>query len=329
MLSFTPCPGLTGPHLQTIWSPLFRKARLLKRQRERFTTDDNDFIHLDWYGPEQSDNLVVLLHGLTGSSESKYITGLQASLDQQGVQSVCINFRGCSGEPNSLPRGYHSGDSQELRGVLGRLQQEYPNKQLMAVGYSLGGNVLLKYQGEEGSNSLLTAAVAVSVPFRLDHCARQMNQGASRMYRNRFLSHMHQQMQDKLLFFQQQGWSDRARELQQLTSYGYLKTFEAFDHYVTAALHGFRSGNDYYRKASSRFYLEGIASPTLIIHSSDDPFMTPDCVPQPEELTDSTQLELTHRGGHVGFIGGRPNHLNYWLEQRIPQFLAEHKRSAH
>ncbi|MET4693953.1 hypothetical protein [Endozoicomonas lisbonensis] len=117
--------------------------------------------------------------------------------------------------------------------------------------------------------------MAVSVPFRLDHCARQMNQGASRMYRNRFLNNMHQQMHDKLLLFRQQGWNDR--------------------------------------------------SPTLIIHSSDDSFMTPDSVPKPEELSNSTQLELTHRGGHVGFIGGRPNHLNYWLEQRIPEFLAEHK----
>ncbi|MCW7551975.1 hydrolase [Endozoicomonas gorgoniicola] len=327
MLPFSPCPGLKSPHLQTIWTPLFRKTQSLKRRRERFKTDDDDFIHLDWYGPEQSDRLTVLLHGLTGSSESKYITGLQTRLDQQGIQSVCINFRGCSGEPNLLPRSYHSGDSQELRGVLKHLKQQHPHKQLIAVGYSLGGNVLLKYQGEEGSSSLLSAAVAVSVPFRLDHCARQMNLGASRIYRNRFLNDMHRKMHDKLLFFRQQGWNDRAKELQQFTAYGYLKTFEAFDHYVTAALHGFLSGNDYYRKASCRFYLEGIASPTLIIHSSDDPFMTPDSVPKPEELSDSTQLELTRRGGHLGFIGGRPNHLNYWLEQRIPEFLAEHKPS--
>ena len=328
MQPFSPCPGLNSPHLQTIWSPLFRKSRVLKRQRERFTTADNDFLHLDWYGPEQSDRLVVLLHGLTGSSDSKYITGLQTHLNMQGVQSVCINFRGCSGEPNLLPRSYHSGDSQELRDVLAHLKQHRPGKQLMAVGYSLGGNVLLKYQGEEGSSSLLSAAVAVSVPFRLDHCAQQMNHGASRMYRNRFLSDMHRQMHHKLQFFQQQGWNDRAKELQHFTSYGHLKTFEAFDHYITAALHGFRNGNDYYRKASSRFYLEGISRPTLIIHSSDDPFMTPDCVPQPHELSNSTRLELTRRGGHVGFIGGRPHQLNYWLEQRIPEFLAEHKTSS-
>ncbi|AMO55921.1 hypothetical protein GZ77_07560 [Endozoicomonas montiporae] len=328
MLPFSPCPGLNSPHLQTLWSPLFRKPKTLKRHRECFTTSDSDFLHLDWYGPKESDHLVVLLHGLTGSSESKYITGLQTRLDQQGIQSVCINFRGCSGEPNWQPRSYHSGDSQELKDVLQHLKQQYPDKQMMAAGYSLGGNVLLKYQGEEGSNSLLSAAVAVSVPFRLDHCAHRMNHGATRIYRNRFLTDMHRQMHDKLRFFQRQGWHDRAKALEPFTNYGYLNTFEDFDHYITAALHGFQSGEDYYRKASSRYYLEGITRPTLIIHSSDDPFMTPDCVPQPEELSDSTELELTCRGGHVGFIGGRPHQLDYWLEQRIPEFLTQHKCSS-
>lgn len=325
MPHFTPCPGLNGPHRQTLWSPLFRKISPLQRHRERFTTRDNDFIHLDWYGRNNSDILVVLLHGLTGSADSKYIIGLQQALHARDFQSVCINFRGCSGEPNLLPRSYHSGDSAELKHVLTNLKKRHPDKQLMAVGYSLGGNVLLKYQGEEGKSSLLTAAAAISVPFRLDHCARQMNRWTSRVYRNRFLKDMHHQMHHKLHYFREQGWSDKARELELLTKHGYLKTFEAFDHFITASLHGFNSGNDYYRQSSSRFYLEGIATPTLIIHARDDPFMTPDCVPKPEELSDTTQLELTDKGGHVGFISGRPDRLDYWLEQRIPEFISEQK----
>lgn len=319
--TFQPCPGLAGPHRQTIWPSLFRRQPLLDRTRERLTTYDNDFIDLDWYGDASSKMLVVLLHGLTGNSDSQYIMGLQTALAKQGVQSVCMNFRGCSGEPNLLPRSYHSGDSAELDYVLKTLQQRFPERQLAAVGYSLGGNVLLKYQGETGKNSLLEKAVAVSVPFRLDYCAQQLDHGLSKLYRNRLIAQMHEQLYKKIYYFEQQGWNAKVRELKRLTQHGYQNTFEAFDHHITAQLHGFGSGRAYYRQCSSRYFLPNIGKPTLIIHSSDDPFMTPDTVPTSDELSSSTTLALTEKGGHVGFIGGQPNRIQYWLEERIPRYL--------
>ena len=322
--TFRPCPGLAGPHRQTIWPSMFRKQSPLARTRERLTTYDNDFIDLDWCGDASSRLLVVLLHGLTGSSDSQYIMGLQAALAKEGVQSVCMNFRGCSGEPNLLPRSYHSGDSAELDFVLKTLHERYPERQLAAVGYSLGGNVLLKYQGETGKNSLLTKAAAVSVPFRLDYCARQMDKGLSKIYRNRLIAQMHQQLYQKIRYFEQQGWSEKVRELNLLTRHGYLNSFEAFDHHITAQLNGFSSGQDYYQQCSSRYFLTDIHKPTLIIHSKDDPFMTPDTVPFPSELSSSIELALTEKGGHVGFVGGHPNRVQYWLEERIPLFLLDH-----
>ena len=283
--------------------------------------EDSDFIDIDWCGENQQSPLVVLLHGLTGSSNSKYIIGLQAELLKQNIQSVAINFRSCSGEPNLLPRSYHSGDSAELARILVFLKDRFPNRTLAAVGYSLGGNVLLKYLGESGCSSLLSSAVAISTPFRLDQCARRMNNGFSRVYRDRFLKDLHQQMQEKEQLFRDKGWQEKADVLRFYNQLGCMKTFEAFDHNITAPLHGFKSGEDYYQKASCRYYLKGIQTPTLIIHSKDDPFMQPETIPQLSELSSDTIIELTRHGGHVGFIAGSLLKPDYWLEQRIPDFL--------
>ncbi|MGI9274394.1 MAG: hydrolase [Endozoicomonas sp.] len=322
---FSPPSWLRGAHAQTIWSPLVRRSSQIQRHRERLHWDDGDFIDLDWCGRNTRSPLVALLHGLTGSSDSKYIIGLQHQLAVLDWQSVVINFRGCSGEPNHLPRSYHSGDSGELDAILKHLKKNYPNRQLAAVGYSLGGNVLLKYQGEQAQNSLLDCAVAVSVPFRLDLCAEQMNRGFSRIYRNRFIRQLEEQMQEKLNFFHKRDWKDRARALHTIVNQGPMTTFQEFDHRVTAPLHGFKSGDDYYRQSSCRYYLKTVARPTLILHSKDDPFMTPDTVPDRSELSQDICLELTERGGHVGFISARTgSRVGYWLEQRIPAFLQSH-----
>ena len=321
---FLPPAWLQGPHLQTLWSPLFRKQAAPDRQRERLYWQDGDFIDLDWCGSNTSSPLVVLLHGLTGSSDSKYIIGLQHQLAVINWQSVVLNFRGCSGEPNHLPRSYHSGDSAELEAVLSQLKKRYPDRQLAAVGYSLGGNVLLKYQGEQAHNSLLSCAVAVSVPFRLDLCAERMNRGFSRIYRNRFIRQLQEQMLEKLHFFQYRGWKDRAEALRAIVNQRAITTFQEFDHRVTAPLHGFKSGEDYYRQSSCRYYLKTVAKPTLVLHSKDDPFMTPDTVPVRSELSQDICLELTDRGGHVGFISARAGRVEYWLEQHIPAFLQSH-----
>ncbi|WP_122411283.1 hydrolase [Pseudomonas viridiflava] len=319
---FVPASGLGNPHLQTLWGPLWRKRTLLARTRERMWLQDGDFLDMDWHGPHQVDApLVLVLHGLTGSSNSPYVAGLQKALATQGWASVALNWRGCSGEPNLLSRSYHSGASEDLAEVIAHLRSLRPLAPLYAVGYSLGGNVLLKYLGESGANSKLLGAVAVSVPFRLDECANRIGQGFSRVYQRHFMREMLAYIRDKQTRFQSEGLSEGLAELAALGSLENMRTFWDFDGRVTAPLHGFTDAQDYYRKASSRYYLGQIQTPTLIIQSADDPFVFPHSLPDPEELSSCTEFELQAKGGHVGFVDGSLRNPGYYLERRIPLWL--------
>ncbi|UTD54813.1 hydrolase [Halomonas sp. MS1] len=311
---------LPGGHLQTLYSPLWRTSPQLQRRRERMTLQDGDFIDLDWYGPEgESANCVLLLHGLTGSSSSLYILGQQQALAARGWQSVAVNWRGCSGEPNHRARGYHSGASEDLADVVKQLTLRYPNKLFAAIGYSLGGNVLLKYLGEEGSNTPLKAAV--SVPFRLDHCADRISKGFSRIYQARFLRDLRQYVEHKQQAFVRQERREELARLAALEALQGMKTFWDFDGRVTAPLHGFESADDYYHRCSSAFFVEHLRIPTLIVHALDDPFIYPQSVPNAETLPSYVTLELHASGGHVGFIEGPPWRPRYYLEHRLPDWL--------
>ena len=321
--SFKPAWWLPGAHLQTLWASFLRAPVTLERTRERLWLADGDFIDLDWHGPHDAEApLVLLLHGLTGSSSSHYILGQQQALAAQGWASVALNWRGCSGEPNLLPRGYHSGVSDDLGLVIAHLQAARPLAPLYAVGYSLGGNVLLKHLGERGEQSGLQAAVAVSVPFRLDHCAERIDRGFSKVYQAHFMRALVAYVRDKQQRFTNEGHHERLAALQQLGPLEGMRTFWDFDGRFTAPLHGYADAEDYYRRASSRYYLGQIRTRTLIIQSSDDPFVFPHSVPQAHELSSSTLLELHGRGGHVGFIGGSPRRPEFYLERRIPAWLA-------
>ncbi|MFS2156329.1 hydrolase [Pseudomonas sp. Pseusp122] len=323
---FVPAPGLSNPHLQTLWGPLWRRTIHLERPRERIWLKDGDFLDLDWHGPHQADApLVLVLHGLTGSSNSPYVVGLQQAMAEQGWASVALNWRGCSGEPNLLSRSYHSGASEDLVEVIAHLRALRPMAPLYAVGYSLGGNVLLKHLGESGANSELLGAVAVSVPFRLDECADRIGQGFSRIYQRHFMREMVNYIRDKQRRFQHEGLSEGLAELSALGSLENMRTFWDFDGRVTAPLHGFADAEDYYRRASSRYFLGQIRTPTLIIQSTDDPFVFIHSLPEAHELSPCTKLELQSRGGHVGFVDGTLKKPGYYLERRIPLWLT----SAH
>ncbi|WP_277052629.1 hydrolase [Zestomonas thermotolerans] len=321
--AFRPAWWLPGPHLQTLWAPFFRRPPQLERRRERLWLEDGDFLDLDGYGPhEAAAPLALILHGLTGSSQSHYVLGLQQRLAERGWASVALNWRGCSGEPNLLPRGYHSGVSEDLAAVIAHLRACRPLAPLYAVGYSLGGNVLLKYLGESGADCGLRGAVAVSVPFRLDQCADRIGIGFSRVYQRHFMAEMVAYVRRKQQHFRRLRAEEHLAALERLGPLHGLRTFWDFDGRITAPLHGFADAADYYRRASSRYYLGGIRVPTLIIQAADDPFVFRHSLPEPGELAATVHFELHPRGGHVGFIEGSPHRPGFYLERRIPAWLA-------
>jgi predicted alpha/beta-fold hydrolase len=320
---FEPAWWLPGPHLQTLWQPLLRRSPRLAVARERLETPDGDFIDLDWFGPAGRPT-VILLHGLTGSSRSPYIQGMQAALARQGFRSAAVNFRGCSGEPNRTARAYHSGETGDLDHVYRVLSGRHPDTPLAAAGYSLGGNVLLKWLGERGGAVGLFAAAAVSVPLLLDRCASRMDRGWSRIYRDRLVHELKEYIACKQRHLEAAGQPLEAAKLRDLGNLAEVRSFWEYDDRVVARLYGFRDVHDYYGQSSARQYLRGISLPTLIVQARDDPFMTPDVLPEEAELSDFVHLEVSERGGHVGFVGGpHPARPHYWLEERIPGFFLE------
>ncbi|WP_026180207.1 hydrolase [Hahella ganghwensis] len=331
-MPFSPSPWLRNAHLQTMWAPLFRKTPLLQRSRERLTLPDTDFLDLDWFnsasGPNAGDidhrPLAVLFHGLTGSSNSPYILGLQQALSEQNWCSVAVNFRGCSGRPNRLPRAYHSGETGDIHFVLSTLRHRFPTRQIIAVGYSLGGNALCKWLGEQGEQACINAAIVVSAPYQLARCATQLDRGFSKVYRTRLIQELTSSIEQKKNLFLHTGQHHYWKALDDLGPLSDLKSFWQFDNQVVAPLHGFVSAEDYYERSSARQYVPYIATPTLLIHAMDDPFMPNDVAPTSDECPDSVTLVLTKSGGHVGFVTGSwiPWKTEFWLEQYIPAWLA-------
>lgn len=310
--SFKPAWWCRNPHAQTIFANRLRPRLALRLRRERVELPDDDFVDIDWT-TRTTGAIVLLLHGLQGSSRSHYARALARSFDRAGWRGAILHFRGCSGEPNRLPRSYHSGDTGDVDYVLRRLRDREPNVPLAAVGVSLGGNVLLKYLGQSGDATPLAAAVAVSVPFLLNRAADRLETGFARLY------------QWELLYALRAALKIKRRRVALPLGVEYftrLKTMRAFDDHVTAPLHGFRDSAHYYAESSSRQYLSRIRVPTLLIQARDDPFMSPDVIPEPHELSPCTRLEVSAHGGHVGFVGGaRPWQPRYWLEERVPVFL--------
>lgn len=311
--NFQAATRLRSRHMQTIWPSVFRQRHQFIPEWERVELDDGDFIDLAWHRRPDSDSpLVLLIHGLGGSIDSHYAGNMMAALYAGGFSSVLLHLRGQGRELNRLPQSYHSGKTEDLRLILGHLQQTQRLPQA-AVGVSLGANLLLKYLGEEGAGSLLQQAVAVSVPFQLKVCSLCLERGFAKYYGQYLLSHL-KAVYHKKFSTMPSPLSVNMRE---------IKTLWQFDDAVTAPLHGFAGADDYYRQCSSGQFLMHITTPTLIIHAQDDPFMTPEIVPSAAQVSASVQLEITSQGGHVGFVEGKVGRLHYWLEARVVQHLQE------
>ncbi len=313
---FKPAWWLPGPHLQTLWPTLCRREiKHIKLKRERIELTDGDFVDLDWT-EEKDAPLVLVLHGLEGSVHSPYAKGMLHAIEQQGWRGVFMHFRGCSGEMNRHARLYHSGDTEDVAKIITLLKKRRQNQSIAAIGFSLGGNVLLKWLGELGKNTPLSAAVAISVPFDLSKTAIRIQQGFSRVYDQYFVRTLCKKVRNK---FKSQPAPIKLSILDE------LRSLREFDDKITAPLHGFMNAEDYYQKSSCRQFLKNITVPTLLLQAKDDPFMTEDILPHSSELSPSVKLELTEQGGHVGFVGGSlPWRAEYWLEQRAPQFLANY-----
>lgn len=299
----------------TIFGPLFRVGPEVPLRRERWELSDGDFVDVDRMPGPDAAPLLLVLHGLEGSSSAHYVRGLLAQARARGWRGAALNFRSCSGSPNRLLRSYHSGETSDLDEAIGRLRKEA--SRILLAGCSLGGNVLVKWLGEQGEHPPpeIRAAAALSVPFDLAASARTLDsRGFWRwVYRTRFLHTLKKKAVEKLEKFP--GALEEARVRRSAT------LFE-FDGAVTAAVHGFRSAPDYYAQSSSGPFVARVRVPLLLLSAEDDPFIPPSCIPR--QVPPSVTLEVHRAGGHLGFVEGPPWAPRFYAERRTVEFLARH-----
>jgi uncharacterized protein len=306
---YSPPRFLFSPHLETIFPALLRRVQLQSFTRERINTPDNDFLDLDWL-KQGAEKVVIISHGLEGNTTRAYIKGMAKALFSGGFDILAWNFRGCSEEMNRRLRFYHSGATDDLHTVVQHaIGKGY--REVFLVGFSLGGNVTLKYLGERKPAPQIKKSVAISVPMELETSCKKISEPANWIYSNRFLK----SLKNKIL--------TKAARMPELETKGIekIRTLLDFDNRYTAPLHGFENAIDYYRKCSSVNFVPDISTPTLIINTLNDPFLSKACFPS-EVLKNHSHvsLEILLRGGHVGFTQFNKNGL-YWSEQRTLDFF--------
>lgn len=309
-----PC-WLPGGHLQTIHPALCRRVARVTRFTERLELSDGDFIDLEWFA-DGRPKLAILSHGLEADARTGYMQGMAAALVRRGWDVLLWNLRGCSGEANRLLRMYHSGATEDLQAVVSHAMEQHSATSIDLIGFSLGGNLTLKFLGELGSAvpARLHRAVAFSVPCDLACSSRQLARTSNRIYMERFLRSLRTKIGEKCRKFPGQldaSGLDR------------IRTFQEFDDRFTAPLHGFRDAADYWTRNSCRPFLRRIALPTLLVNALNDPFLGQDCYPREDAAAnDCFHLETPLTGGHVGFPSTGA-YGEYWSETRAAAFLSE------
>jgi len=312
---YEPARWLPGPNLMTIFGPILRAGPRVPLRRERWELADGDFVDVDRLSGPRDAPLLLALHGLEGSSSSHYLRGLLAQAQARGWRALALNFRSCSGDMNRLVRSYHSGETGDLGEMVRRARAEADR--IVLAGCSLGGNVLVKWLGEQDTSvpPEIRAAVALSVPFDLALSARTLDgPGFWRwVYRTRFLRTLKRKSLQKLKTFP--GAADEGRVRRSRTLY-------EFDDALTARVHGFAGANDYYTQSSSGPFVERICVPLLLLSAADDPFIPADCIPK--VTNPAVTLEVSSQGGHLGFVEGPPWAPRFYAERRAAEFLARH-----
>lgn len=311
---FIPTIPFRNGHFNTVYRPLFMKDSI-DYERKRITTWDNDFIDLD-FSKVDSKTLVLLIHGLEGSSNSNYIVSHANHFNNLGLDVVCFNLRGCSGEDNLLLSTYHSGKTEDVDFVVNHLLDSYSYDNLIIVGFSLGGNLTLKYLGEKGNqiSSTIKGGIAVSVPVHIASAEKEMDKLKNKFYMEMFFKTMKSKVLEKSMKFPE--FELDKKKLYKATKFKHLETL------YTCPVFGFDSPEDYWNKASSKPYLLKTKVPTLLINAKDDSFLSRQCYPYEEaKKSDYFFFEETKFGGHCGFMTSFKPQDNRWLENRMERFL--------
>lgn len=312
--TYQPSPFLSNGHFQSIYPTLFRQVSGVNYTRERIDTPDGDFLDLDWSHAE-SRKVAILSHGLEGDSQRQYILGQVKVLNAHGWDACAWNFRGCSGEPNRTEKFYHSGATYDLDTVIQHVRQGRHYDQIALIGYSLGGNMTLKYLGDLGGSipSEISGAVAFSAPVDLAASSLKIGKWTNKIYMIRFLRSLHNKIRAKMPQFP---------DLLNDDHYDSVKNFRDFDDRYTAPLHGFKDAADYWEKCSSKPGLGNIRIPTLLVSAQNDPFLPTSCFPiEAARQSEYFHFENPKSGGHVGFMTLHHDG-EYWSEHRAVEFLA-------
>jgi len=313
---FSPTLPFKNGHFNTMYRPIFSKV-ICSYLRKRVTTWDDDFIDLD-FSIVGSKTLAILIHGLEGSSESKYMVSTSKHLNKKGLDTVCFNLRGCSGEDNLLLGTYHNGKTEDVDFVVKHLLQNYEYDNLIIIGFSLGGNLTLKYIGEQSENisPKIKGGIAVSAPIDMASSEIEMDKLKNKLYIELFFKTMKNKVLEKAHKFPEYNLDKDL--LFKATKFKHL------EHLYTVPVFGFESPEDYWEKASSKPFLSKICKPTLLINAKDDTFLSKECYPYEEAYSsDYFFFEAPNYGGHVGFMTSFKPEENKWLEHRIERFIRE------
>lgn len=313
--SYKPLRFLKGQHLETILPNLLRNVNQIKPAAEKVNTPDGDFLQLDWYFRD-SPSLAIISHGLEGNSDRPYMKGMAKIFTDASMDALCWNYRGCGSEMNIKPQLYHSGATTDLNTVV-KVAIEKGYQQIVLIGFSLGGNITLKYVGEQGKNlsSQIKAAIVFSVPLDLAAGGREISKPHNWMYSKRFLRNLKNKVRIK---------NEQFPEIIKLNGLNEVSNLRDFDDIYTGPIHGFTGADDYYFQCSAIRFLKDINIPSLIVNAKNDPFLPDECYPYDliKQCPDIL-FETPDHGGHVGFV--ELNKLGYyWSDKRALAFAQQH-----